>query len=371
MTDWREKEILALVDATEQASQRTRWSYLALWLASVVMITAQLSLYAPWAAFVQERISYGCEKGAEPCTSDRRQLSRVLWNEIYHVSIPALGLKINSDDLIVIGTGTLAALAASLWFCQRREYSVLKHLLRVSRGATCDPPLRSFIYSATAHHFVFNTTTTHDYPIEYAPRNTLPRNMVRALEWLPLLACAASVVAFIAIYTLPRMWVGWWLPDLLVSGTDSGRSPWELAADRPGGQIERLHFVARIVWGGLMTLMVMRITRDTVIYSDSVRRTLVRLRFLAPDHEKVDREKLRKNKISYQTPLQITSRVFCVLKTPIAFRTRRQRTSACDAKTPTEILSEAWSLLTTPLALSTESRRLVEERNANTPKSDT
>lgn len=193
MTDWKSERVRALVAAAEDAAQRTRWVFLVLTLGCAIMITAQLNLYGSWVRHVrvridkQERVTpevsseddpskpagpvahgadpYVIEDEKPPTKKELQQvrdiLDKGLWDDLYNVQMPLLGIKYSADDLIILGTATMLVLALWFVYAHRRENHCINDLKDIAEKRE-ESGLPSFIHSAVAHHFVFTTTTENN-----------------------------------------------------------------------------------------------------------------------------------------------------------------------------------------------------------------
>lgn len=196
--DWKAERVRALVAAAEAAVQRTRWIFLVLNIGSAILLTAQLNLYVPWVRHVRER-AVGANN-----VEVVRILDGVLWDGLYNVSIPVIGMKYNADDLIVIGTAAMSVLA--LWFVygQRRENHCVGVLWDISRTAReKNPDLSAYIFDAIAHHFVFTTTTHNDETYGNEGSRLVSRGHVVLLLHLPWITCLLAVAVQVASSVIP------------------------------------------------------------------------------------------------------------------------------------------------------------------------
>ena len=154
--------------------------------------------------------------------------------------------------------------------------------------------LQAFVYYAIAHHFVFNTTTLNDHPIRRQRKsnkgdhsrdseNQITRRYIVFMEWLAATACVASTALFILIFCAPGWLLESWIPPTLVPSARNGQSLWAQSYSYAGGNVERWHFIARVTWGMLMSVVIATVTRDTVRYFEEVHVNLQELKRLADD----------------------------------------------------------------------------------------
>lgn len=236
MTDWDSERVRALVAAAEDSVQRTRWIFLVLNLACVIMITAQLNLYIPWARNVRNRVSNiiataeakakdtkKAEAGkpeAEQTETQKTEaeaeiirkkngealktIDKVLWDDLYNVSMPLLGIKYSADDLIVLGTASMSVLALWFVFAHRRESHCIRDLKDIALK-TKEQSLKSYIHAAVAHHFVFTTPRQKDVTYESEGIGLALRLPVIFLAHLPWFASFLVVLVMILSLSVPGL----------------------------------------------------------------------------------------------------------------------------------------------------------------------
>lgn len=193
-TDWKEERVRALVAAAEDAVERTRWVFLVINLGSAIMITAQVNIYWSWAERVRARVlgiiadrTVGKQEIAKQLIDEQNMtrelacvtaaletknkeealntITRLIWNDLYSVSMPLLGIKYNADDLILLGTAGMSVLALWFFYANRRENHCIGTLWETwKKEKTNNPDKAAYIYAAVAHYFVFTNTTDNDKP---------------------------------------------------------------------------------------------------------------------------------------------------------------------------------------------------------------
>lgn len=285
MDGWAAKRIDALVNAAQEASQRSRWYFTALFLSSMLLFSAQIGLYAPWAAFVKDRAYADCikrdGKEEELCHDDLRQLSRVIWVELYNVNIPILGVKVNSDDLVILGPLAISALAVLCWYAFRREHHVIVTLCGLASDNSDACAKQAYIYDAIVHHFVLSPSTDYDGVLYEKKRNKITRAYLRFMEWFPTVTCALSVTALVAIYCLPPDVLENIISTALIPGSGGGVSLWSRSVTTDGSNVERYHFVIRVLVGTILTGVVAAASYSGHKYIDATTNILANLRELA------------------------------------------------------------------------------------------
>lgn len=285
MSDWNGERVRALVAAAENAVQRTRWVFLVLTLGCAIMVTAQLNLYLPWARKVHNRVvsriqvqkAMAKDKRAEAAQakteSDKakaeaeaaqaefgqkddeeilRTINKVVWDDLYNVTLPLLGIKYSADDLTILGTATMSILALWFVYVHRRENHCIGVLRDIAEDAkTKDRALASYIHAAIAHHFVFTTTTLNDEPYtklkDKKPDSSRIKSVLRwhviALIHLPWAASLMAVVVMCASLLIPS--------ELAILPNPYKDSPLFFQMDIA----ERVEAIIRMVWGLAFTYL--------------------------------------------------------------------------------------------------------------------
>lgn len=280
MTDWKHERVRALISAAEDSVQRTRSIFLVLNLGCAVMITAQLNLYGTWVWRVRER-AYKPEvmeayKGIDEV---QKRLEKALWDDLYNVSLPLLGIEYSADDLIVLGTVSMSVL--TLWFvyAHRRENHCIADLERiVSEEKPREAGLASYIYYAVAHHFVFTTTTNNDAADGGdRPPNRALRYFFNLLTQVPWLASLAVVVVTALSLFVPGI-------DLvLVPDREKPAFPQLL-------HYEQVEAIIRMVWGLGFTFLTMYYCIVAGRFDGDTRKKLMSLKAAADGEVKTDEE---------------------------------------------------------------------------------
>lgn len=285
MSDWSSERVRALVAAAENAVQRTRWVFLVLTLGCAIMFTAQLNLYLPWAQNVHDRVvsrvkaqkamakakraeaeqaetesarakaeaeAEQAEFGQKDDEDILRTINKVVWDDLYNVSLPLLGIKYSADDLTVLGTATMSILALWFVYVHRRENHCIGVLRDIAEDAkTKDRALASYIHAAIAHHFVFTTTTLNDEPYtELKGKKTDSSRIKSALRWhvivlihLPWVASLMAVAVMCAsLFIRSKLAI---VPD------PYNHSPLFFQMD----VAERVEAIIRMVWGLAFTYL--------------------------------------------------------------------------------------------------------------------
>jgi hypothetical protein len=286
MTNWKHERVRALVSAAENAVQRTRSVFLVLNLGCAVMVTAQLNLYFSWVRRVRVRaydqLMESKEVYGEGIKQVRDRLEKALWDDLYNVSMPLLGIEYSADDLIIIGTVSMSVL--TLWFvyAHRRENHCIADLERIAVDEKLsEPGLASYIYYAIAHHFVFTTTTLDDAADGGGGPKKALRWFFTLLNHIPWLASLAVVLVTALSLFVPQM-------ELVLVPIR------EKAAFPQLRYYEKIEAIIRMAWGLAFTSLTMYYCIQAQKYDRSTRDKLVRMKKAAAGSTKTDEEGIEK-----------------------------------------------------------------------------
>ncbi|HEV2762311.1 MAG TPA: hypothetical protein VGV38_04885 [Pyrinomonadaceae bacterium] len=277
MTDWKYERVRALVSAAEDAVQRTRWVFLILNLGCAVMITAQVNLYGTWVRHVRER-AYSEKLISRPGIHHvQSRLEKALWDDLYNVSLPFLGIEYSADDLIILGTASMSVLAFWFVYAHRRENHCIADLARIaSSEKPTEPGLASYIYYAIAHHFVFTTTTENDAAAEGAGPDKALRWFLRVLIHVPWLSSLTVVLVTALSLFVPGIEL------VLVADKDSAAFP-QL------GDFARFEAILRMALGLAFTSLTAHYCIQAQKYDRNTHERLVGMQQAAADASKTDR----------------------------------------------------------------------------------
>jgi len=194
---WVELEMKALLDAATDAIRRARWVFMGINVAGILILGAEFNAMVPWVRYPLHR-----------CNTPvyiHQLLQQFIYNDLYVVTVPLLGIKFSVFDLSVIGSTAMALLATWFFYSVRRENRSLGTLVRRATAAlTEDPSLSRYLYYGVAHHFVFTTITESDVPAGQKPR-VMPRTAVRILWYMPFWVPLAVIVVDLASIFLPHL----------------------------------------------------------------------------------------------------------------------------------------------------------------------
>ncbi|NNN06369.1 MAG: hypothetical protein HKL90_10755 [Elusimicrobia bacterium] len=261
---WNEKKMAALLDAGVDAIQRSRYVFIAITIAGILMLSAQFNAYLPWirepvhmtsaeilkAATEKNPPVEGCGQGlssglnaSQDCQKNlaateaefkdtQDHLRRELWEDLHIVDVPVLGLKFDVWDLQTIGSVAMAVLALWYFFAQRRENhvigSIVDEAIKALDHKDAKKELPAYLYYGIAHHQVFSTATTKNL-LNESKFMLKPLSAIRALTfmpfWVPLVVLSADALSIVLPHkqaTLPNDWGsiahmgGWQIVEILV-----------------------------------------------------------------------------------------------------------------------------------------------------------
>ncbi len=163
-TDWEEKAADELLAAGKAAVKRTRWVFLAMNVVGVGLLASQFNSILPWIRNVPARAE------RNPGMIDQGVLDRIndqLFDQLYVVSAPFLGLKFSVFDLGVIGSITMLVLATWLYYAFRRQNMAVYAIYQYANTSQSRErqSIASFLYHGISHYFVFSNICFHSSPI--------------------------------------------------------------------------------------------------------------------------------------------------------------------------------------------------------------
>lgn len=196
-SEWQKMATKALVESVIDAIRRTRYVFLAMNITAVFLLSAIVNNYLPWMRHIPLR-------DPTPPPHIVSSVNKLMWEDLYTVTMPILGIKYSNDDVILVGPITVCIL--TLWFAYaaRRENHAFGHLAQSCEQAFQSGRRGEAKYLASVvHHFLFTTTTENDRPFGQQARGLQLRRAVKALVFLPTVALVAFIVATALSIVLP------------------------------------------------------------------------------------------------------------------------------------------------------------------------
>jgi len=192
-TEWTKEKYEALLKAAEEAIERARYVFIVINIAGITILVGTFNSWFPWLRNTVQRA-----KG----TAHLPHLEKVLYEDLWTISVPLFGVKFSVFDLSFFGTTALLVLAVWQYYCVRRENEVV-HI--VCAEAAKNKKAADYLYHGVAHYFVF---TTKFYANSPAGRNNEigATIVVRILSympaWLPLLIALNDIMSLVVPFSL-------------------------------------------------------------------------------------------------------------------------------------------------------------------------
>ncbi len=141
--DWKAKKLEALVAASGEAIRRTRYIFLAINVAGLMMLSASFNAYLSWGRHMDELRP----RGSPPVDS-----KDFLW-----VNVDVIGLRFHVYDLQIVGTLAMSLLAIWWYFSLRRENHVISEVVAEAEEALQrDRDCAQWLLHAVGQRMVFN-----------------------------------------------------------------------------------------------------------------------------------------------------------------------------------------------------------------------
>jgi len=198
---WQKEKFQVLLDACTHAINRARYVFIAVNIAGISTLAGLFNATLPWLRNSIERAHRAPD--TLPHTS---HIERTMYQELWTLTLPVIGVKFSVFDISVIGSTALLVLALWQYYCVRRENQIV-HII-VSEAFSIleqSKECARYLYHGIAHYFVFTTKFDVSVPAGYTPR-AVPTVIVRALlfmpAWIPVLIVISDFFTVVAPYKL-------------------------------------------------------------------------------------------------------------------------------------------------------------------------
>lgn len=202
VTEWRKEKYKVLLEAGVHAINRARYVFLAINVAGVFVLLGLFNATFPWLRNSIERA-----KAMKLAPDHLQHIQKTVYQDLWTLTSPILGIKISVFDLAIIGSSALFILAVWQYYCVRRENNIV-HIIRAEARKLVELKefdAASYLYHGIAHYFVF--TTRFDTMVPAGQRTRIaPTRVVQALilmpVWIPLLILLSEVITVASPYKL-------------------------------------------------------------------------------------------------------------------------------------------------------------------------
>ncbi|QPF88607.1 hypothetical protein [Bradyrhizobium commune] len=183
-TDWRKEKLASLLQAASHAISRARYVFLTSNVAGILILAGLFNSTFPW---LRNAIDRAVTMSPQP--PHLTHLQKVLYEDLWTLSVPLLGVKVSVDDLSVIGSSALLVIAIWQYYCVRRENHVIDVITKEAEKAESDKECRGYLYHGVAHYFVFTTRYFDDVTLnkQRAGATVALSILFFMPAWIPLL----------------------------------------------------------------------------------------------------------------------------------------------------------------------------------------
>lgn len=199
---WRKEKYKAMLEAGGHAINRARYVFIAINVAGIFILIGLFNATFPWL-----RNSIVRAKVQIPPPDHLPHIEKTVYEDLWTMTAPLLGVKISVFDIAVIGSAALFVLAVWQYYCVRRENTIVYKISKEASDAikNGDIDAASYLYHGIVHHFVFTTKLSDFTPAGQTPRPA-PTGVVRALifmpAWIPLLIILSELFTIFIPTTL-------------------------------------------------------------------------------------------------------------------------------------------------------------------------
>jgi len=174
MADWKEKDVEAVVGNVVDASNTVRRGLVLLNLACLIAMLGLWNQTLNWSAWTeQDRLRAAvarCEKNNTPnCTELKyahETVTRLNWDQYNSLSVPVIGMRLDSDDIPVLGSSGILILITWWWWGLRRQNRATRAALDLIKKDQAD--LNRYVQHRVEGSFVFLTATKTDDQVDWA-----------------------------------------------------------------------------------------------------------------------------------------------------------------------------------------------------------
>jgi hypothetical protein len=197
-TDWKKEKLAALLQAAAHAISRARYVFLTSNVAGILILTGLFNSTFPWIRNAIERA-----QAMKPPPDHLPHLEKILYEDLWTMSVPLLGMKVGVDDLTVFGSTALLVIAIWQYYCVRRENHVVGVIADQAQRYSADAECVGYLYHGVAHYFVFTTRYFNDV-LENKTRAgaTIVVSILFFMPvWVPLLNVLSDMYTLVVSYS--------------------------------------------------------------------------------------------------------------------------------------------------------------------------
>ncbi len=279
--EWGERCVEAIVDNVVDATGRARRGFLVINIACLITLLGLWNQQLSWSAWTeQDRLRTGvtrCNAGSSPdaarqakcaeLTTAFAAVTKLNWDDYNSISVPVIGVKVDTDDVPLLGSFGVFILVTWWWWGLRRQNHATRDALRLVGDESSDLDLIRYVRHRVSGAFVLLTPTKDDRPEWSASteaqqdresHSALSRALHKSLR-VPSPADAArpSLGSGVVGIAMRFAVVGLQLLPLITVLTAIGMEIWECT--QPSWVIEGLTFWGDISQAGHADAMIVRL----------------------------------------------------------------------------------------------------------------
>ncbi len=198
--DWTKEKLAALLEAASHAINRARYVFVVINVTGVCTLTGMFNAYLPW---IRNAIDRGTKMN--PAPHHLGHLEKTVYQDLWTISFPLLGVKVSVFDLSVVATSAFLVLAIWQYYCVRRENHVVHSILEEAKAVTNSKECVRYLYHGIAHYFVFTTRLDQDVPAGASPQagaTFVLRALVYMPAWIPILILTSDAMSLVTQFNL-------------------------------------------------------------------------------------------------------------------------------------------------------------------------
>jgi hypothetical protein len=196
---WQKEKFRVLLEACAHAINRARYVFIAVNIAGIFTLAGLFNATLPWLRNAIERARI-----MSPPAPHLEHIQRTMYQELWTLTLPVLGLKFSVFDISVIASTALLVLALWQYYCVRREneivHTITEEALRIYKQSN---ECASYLYHGIAHYFVFTQKLDVRVPAGHTPR-AIPTVIVQTLLFMPAWVLVLIVVSDLFTIVAPH-----------------------------------------------------------------------------------------------------------------------------------------------------------------------
>jgi hypothetical protein len=176
--EWSEKYVDAVVDNAVGATQSARKGFLVINIACLITLLGLWNQQLSWSAWTeQDRLRAGITKCNEAETPDAARkakcaelttafdtVTRLNWDDYNSISVPVVGVRLDTDDVPLLGSVGVFIFVTWWWWTLRRQNHATRDALRLVAEGSGELDRDRYVRQKVGGAFVLLTPTKDDQP---------------------------------------------------------------------------------------------------------------------------------------------------------------------------------------------------------------